>query len=221
MQNNVYFISDLHFTHLNAMYYRPKRCESVGISLDELRSGDKQEVADKHDKWLINLWNSRIHKYDTVYILGDFCLGNKIRTEYILNRLHGKKFLIRGNHDKSCNGLERYFVQVSDIKEAKFTNSEFPFINKEETFCVEMCHFPLLTWNRKSHGTVHIHGHSHGDIDDLNTESKELRVDVGLDANLANYDFISLETLYNYFVSLIQSEGCNTFQEYAIKRNIK
>lgn len=35
-------------------------------------------------------------------------------------------------------------------------------------------------------------------IDQINTDSKELRVDVGIDGNLANYNLISLEKLSKY-----------------------
>ena len=58
-----------------------------------------------------------------------------------------------------------------------------------------MCHFPMLSWEHKDKGSVMIHGHCHGKVDKINTDSKELRVDVGIDGNLANYDLISLEKL--------------------------
>jgi len=217
MKNNVWFISDLHFSHLNALYFKPKRRELAGIVLEELQNGDKKEILQKHDTWLIQVWNDTIKKDDMVYILGDFCLGNRERTEYILNKLHGKKYLIRGNHDKSCNGLERYFEWVGDIKETKFCHDQFPFIKEGEPFCVEMCHYPIIAWNRRTHGTLMVHGHCHGACDSINIDSKELRVDVGLDANLANYEFINLEKLYKYATDIIEKEGCKSFQEYIDK----
>lgn len=210
----VWFIADTHFSHLNALYFKPKRREAAGISLDELKTLPKSETIERHDKWLIELWNETVKREDTVYILGDFCLGNKIATEKILSKLHGKKFLIRGNHDKSCNGLERYFEGVYDIKEAKFNHAQFPFIKEGETFCIEMCHYPLLAWNRRTHGTCMVHGHTHGTIDKLNKDSKELRVDVGLDSELAGLNFISLEKLYGHFREIVVKSGCDTFQDY-------
>lgn len=39
-------------------------------------------------------------------------------------------------------------------------------------------------------------------VDKINTDSKELRVDVGIDGNLANYDLISLEKLANHFTKI-------------------
>jgi calcineurin-like phosphoesterase family protein len=129
--------------------------------------------------------------------------------------LHGKKYLIRGNHDKSCKGLENYFEWVGDIKEAKFSHEQFPFIDINETFCVEMCHYPLMAWNRRTHGACHAHGHVHSALDKLNEESEELRVDVGIDGALADYNLIDLETLYSHFRAIIERAGCKTFQEYA------
>lgn len=210
----VWFIGDTHFSHANILYFKPKRRTLAGLSLEHLQE-DKQSAMDIHDKWLIEAWNEQVGKRDVVYILGDFCLGNRDRTRKILSRLNGKKYLIIGNHDKSCNGLENYFEWMGQIKEAKFTHEMFPFIDENETFCVEMCHFPMVAWNRRPHGSCHIHGHTHGATDNLNDTSLELRVDVGLDGKLSNYQFIDLETLYAHFRSIIEAQGCEYFQEYA------
>jgi len=213
--NNVYFLSDCHFSHISQLYFHPKRRELAGISLNELQNLDKQTLIKRYDDWLIDLWNSTVNRGDSVYHLGDFCLGNRERAEYLLNRLHGKKFFIRGNHDKALNGNERFLEGLWDIKEAKFTKEQFPFIDPNETFCVEMCHYPLIAWNRKMHGTVHACGHVHGNHDRMNADSGELRVDVGFDGKLADYNLISLEKLYGHFDSIVKNNGCKSFQEYA------
>ena len=213
-RRKVYFVSDTHFTHASVLYFYPKRREAAGITLEELQS-DKALAVEKFDEWLIGKWNEVVRREDYVYILGDFCLANKARAGKILHRLHGKKFLIFGNHDKSCKGdNERFFEWCGDLKEAKFTHSDFDFIDPEETLCVELCHYPMLTWNRRPHGTCMVHGHCHGSIDSFNTSSKELRVDVGFDGTLGDYDFIDLETMYAYFCGIRDSAGCKTFQEY-------
>lgn len=208
-----FFTSDLHFSHISILYFHPERREAAGISLEELQD-DKKAAIEKHDEWLINKWNDTVKKRDNIYILGDFCLGNKARTEEILKQLHGTKYLIRGNHDKSCNGLENYFEWVGDIKEAKFTNNQYDFIDPNETFTVELCHYPLLTWNRRPHGSCMSHGHAHGNCDSINDLTKELRVDVGFDAKLGNLEIIPLEKLYKHFTDIRDSVGCKTFQEY-------
>ena len=84
-----------------------------------------------------------------------------------------------------------------------------------------MCHYPIMAWNRRPHGTCMIHGHTHGAIDMVNKQSMELRVDVGLDGGLANYGFVDLETLYAYFRKIVIDGGCSTFQEYIDKLILK
>lgn len=211
----VWFISDLHLSHSSILYFHKWRRDACGVSLDELRE-DRNKCTEQHDEWLINLWNSTVKKGDFIYIIGDLCLGNKERTERVLSRLHGRKYLIRGNHDKSCNGLERYFEWVGDIKEVKFNHDQFNFIKEGETFCCELCHYPLLSWNRRTHGTCMVHGHCHGSIDMLNESTNELRVDVGFDGSLARScgGFISLESLYQHFIDKLNKMGMNSFQEY-------
>ena len=210
---NVWLISDTHFFHPSILYFHPARRDACGVTLEELQA-DKNSAIEKHDKWLIDKWNATVKRNDIVYILGDFCLGNKEKTEKILQKLRGKKYLIRGNHDKSCNGLERYFEWVGDIKEAKFTNNQYKFIDPDETFCIELCHYPLLTWNRRPNGTCMVHGHCHNTLTNYNKLSEELRVDVGLDSEIANYELVSLEKLYNYFCDIRNKANCKTFQEY-------
>ena len=212
----VWFCSDLHLGHKSVLYFHPERREAAGIIIEELQE-DKNAAIKKHDEWLIDKWNKTIAKGDFVYILGDFCLGNREYTEKMLSRLKGRKFLIRGNHDKSCNGLERYFEWVGDIKEVKFTHNQYPFIDENETFALEMCHFPMLTWNRRPHGTCHIHGHCHNSITQFNDESLELRVDVGFDSEIANNGFVSLETIYNKMKEIRAKTDSATFEEHTEK----
>ena len=212
-RRKIWFISDTHFTHPSILYFHPWRRDACGVTLEELQE-DKNAALEKHDKWLIDKWNSTIKKCDEVYILGDFCLGNRVKSEEILKQLKGRKHLITGNHDKSLKGLENYFESVSQIKEVKFTNNQFKFIDPEETFCVELCHFPMLTWNRRPHGTCHVHGHCHGGIDAWNKESKELRVDAGLDSDIFGHEFIEVEALYEYFKDIRDASGCKKFEEY-------
>lgn len=213
-KNNIWFTSDFHFSHISQLYFHKKRRELSGISLDELRNLDKQTLIKRYDEWLVDLWNSTVNRGDSVYHLGDFCLGNRERAEYLLNKLHGKKYFIRGNHDKALNGNERFLEGIWDIKEAKFTKDQFPFL-REETFCTELCHYPMVAWNKRTHGAVMVHGHTHSSTDKLNKESLELRVDVGLDSELADYNFVNLEKLYEHFDKIVKSAGCNTFQDYA------
>lgn len=215
-QYKVWFTSDTHFSGKSILYFHPERRVAAGITLEELQE-DKEAAILKHDEWLIDQWNKTVKKKDFVYILGDFCLGNKERTRKILERLNGRKYLIRGNHDKSCSGLEGYFEWVGDIKEAKFNHNQYPFINEDETFCLEMCHYPMFAWNRRPHGTCHIHGHTHGSMCEFNDRSVELRLDIGIDSKIANLNLVDLETVYGMMVDIRRSSNSLTFQEHTEK----
>ena len=57
----IFYTSDLHFGHANA------------IKFDERPFTDVDDMADG----MIHNWNSRVGKNDTVYILGDFCFKLK------------------------------------------------------------------------------------------------------------------------------------------------
>ena len=215
-QYKVFFVSDTHFGHASILYFHPERRNAAGITLEELRE-NKEECIRRHDEWLIKKWNKTIAKNDFVYILGDFSMANKEYTRKILEKLNGRKYLIFGNHDKSCRGLENFFQWTGDIKEVKFTHNQYPFIDENETFAIELCHFPMFAWNRRPHGTCHCHGHTHGSITNYNDESLELRVDVGFDSKLANFGFIELETLYNHFKTIMRKTDSKTFEEHTEK----
>jgi hypothetical protein len=75
----------------------------------------------------------------------------------------------------------------------------------------------MLSWNRRPHGTCHLHGHCHGSIDAFNETTDELRVDVGFDGNLSKQTFISLETVYNKMVEIRNRTESQTFEEHTEK----
>ena len=45
-----------------------------------------------------------------------------------------------------------------------------------------MCHFPMLVWEDHHRGTWHLHGHSHGHLDDPVYYQRKV-LDVGMDAH--------------------------------------
>ena len=78
------FISDCHFGHANLNDKMDKRGFS---SVEEM------------DEYMIKQWNSVVKKTDEVYILGDISFYDGKKTNEILRKLNGKKYLIEGNHD--------------------------------------------------------------------------------------------------------------------------
>lgn len=203
-RSGVWFISDTHFNHKNVVKFNLKRKTTFDLDINDA------EMLKKHDSELIKLWNNTIKKNDTVYIIGDFSFASSDETRKILEKLNGKKHLIIGNHDGSCRGLNNYFESTSQIKEVTFKKTVFPFLD-ENMHCV-LCHYPISAWNRRMHGSVMVHGHTHGAMDAINVLSEELRVDVGFDALLNGNSFVSLEQLYHYMKHNV-AKG-KTFQEH-------
>jgi calcineurin-like phosphoesterase family protein len=79
----IFFTSDSHFGHARII---------------EL-SGRPFANVDEMNETLIQKWNAVVGLRDTVYHLGDFCMGPK-ETVFLRKRLNGKIILIKGNHDK-------------------------------------------------------------------------------------------------------------------------
>ena len=132
-------------------------------------------------------------------------------TRKILHRLksHGVKIhFIIGNHDKSCVKFPNMFESMSLIKEVSFKKNEYSFL--KDTFNVVMCHYPMLSWNKKAHGSLCLHGHTH-DNSPWENETSDLRINVGLDTPFANYTLIPLETIYNEYLKKLNGK---TPQEY-------
>ena len=199
--NQIYFTADLHFGHANILKHSPNRPYS-----------DTVDVA-AHDEWLLDLWKSTVDKRDTVYILGDLTFLKSEDARRLLEKLPGQKFLIEGNHDGSIRAYKNYFKEVYQIKEMRFRTTVAPFL--KEDFNVVMCHYPMVTWNKKPYGSVMLHGHCHGKLDEHNALSMDLRFDVGIDGSLAKMHFLTLEDVYNATTEKITQAGCATFAEYA------
>lgn len=184
----VFITSDNHIRHKNILKHCPGRMIAGGFGPYDLVS---------HDKWMIDTWNKTVGKKDIVYICGDFTFMSPDDAKKTLSKMNGRKFLILGNHDKSVDHLTNYFEQIIQMKEVVFKKEHWDFL--EEDFRIFLCHYAMVVWPSKHYGVAMVHGHSHGRLDKYNNSHPDLRVDVGWDSELARYNLIDLETLYNFF----------------------
>ena len=132
----IYFTADLHFGHSNIIQH----CGRPFCSVEEM------------DQALLENWNRRVRTNDTIYILGDFMFFCKDPESY-LRQLSGKKHLIVGNHDRVWMKkvrVEDHFESVQSMLEIS-----------DGTHYLTLCHYPMMTWNRVSHGSYMIYGHIH------------------------------------------------------------
>ena len=110
---------------------------------------------------------------DTVYLLGDICfrIGVEKANELIAS-LKGKKYPIRGNHDKKYD--ESLFEGIRDFMTISVNGRH-----------ISLMHYPMLSWPRSHYGSIMLHGHIHSDTsyNISNREAGIKRYDVGVDAN--------------------------------------
>lgn len=116
----IYFTSDCHFNHNNILKYEP--ISRPFATIEEM------------NETIIKNWNDRVTDEDTIYVLGDLCMGRETDIEPIINRLNGHIILVRGNHDQSKRRkiYQRCGIEIKDID----------YISYKGRFFI-LCHFPM------------------------------------------------------------------------------
>ena len=109
------------------------------------------------DAELIERWNRKVHRNDTVYIVGDFIFRYHRPPEEYFDLLKGKKHLILGNHDK-------YWLKKVEVEKHLESVSPMLYISVSG-HPVVMCHYPMLTWPGVGRGRYMVYGHIHKQCD--------------------------------------------------------
>jgi len=167
-----YFTSDEHIGHKAMLYFPEGR--------------HKFSTTSEMEEYIIDKWNSVVTIRDEVYVLGDFAYKcSKRYAESIFWQLNGIKYLIPGNHD---NKVALKFIDCwRSIDLIKRVSITLP--NGVEQYLL-LSHRPFLSWESKC---WHLHGHTHGKIQELNKGIKRLDVSV----ELYDYTPISEEQVIN------------------------
>lgn len=126
--NRVYVIGDTHFGHRKVIEFRP------------------WPTVEEHDRELVERWNATVRKDDTVWHLGDVCLGGRDKLA-IVAALNGRKKLVLGNHD--TYPLDCYTPHFTKV----FGAAEF-------SDCI-LTHIPIHPYQLDSRYRLNIHGHMH------------------------------------------------------------
>ena len=208
--NRIFFTADLHFGHRNILRHESNRPFAA------------EGLIKEHDEWLLNLWKSTADKKDDIYILGDLTFYKNDDARKLLEKLPGRKHLITGNHDGSVKTYSSYFASIVPLRTIVIKPTRCPFLERD--LRLVLCHYPLITWNYKPYGSLMLHGHCHGKLDEYNSKSPDLRFDVGIDGSLSrqlgersiDYDhaLISIEDIYE---AAVQKAGSNDFLSYAMQ----
>lgn len=162
---HTFFTSDTHFNHANIIKFcnRPFK-----------------DVEQMNDVMIAN-WNSVIGKDDTVFHLGDFCLGGAAEWTKILDRLNGKIYLIMGNHD--LKNIRQGFISRFEHVAMQMRIE----IGKKRTY---LCHYPFLCFEGSYKDDVwQLFGHVHTRRSNSGIDAGRLQYlyptqyDVGVDNN--------------------------------------
>lgn len=140
MSHKLFFISDTHFTHKNILSFT----DSAGKIIRKFSSIEEM------DELMVDNWNKVVRPQDRVYHMGDVVMNRKALP--ILNRLKGKKVLIKGNHD--IFKLKDYTPYFEDIRAYKV----FPAHH------IIFSHIPIHTADLNSRFQFNGHGHLHHNV---------------------------------------------------------
>jgi len=162
----IFFTADTHFCHSNII----GSCERPFTDVFEM------------NKAMIDNWNSLITNRDEIYILGDFLYKGKGKdANEILSKLKGRKYLIKGNHEK--------YLDDPEFKPEAFEWINNYHIFKHEGVKIVLFHYPMLSWDGSYRGSVHLYGHVHNSGNNYPEYGEKLQLlgprafNVGVDVN--------------------------------------
>jgi calcineurin-like phosphoesterase family protein len=150
---SVFVVSDTHFDHKNIIKY----CGRPFNSVEEM------------NETLVKNWNKEVKPEDLVLILGDVAYGRFSQgPSYWLNRLNGRKILIKANHDlgfiSGCEAVIKYGAIL------EYADEKFLLVHQPDSI--------------PSEGLWKIHGHTHNKNLDtyplVNHANKTMNVSVEL-----------------------------------------
>ena len=123
-----------------------------------------------HDLHILEQWNNTVKGGDVVVVCGDFTLETHAIDwiDAMWKALNGNKILVTGNHD--------YWVKKLEVQNGVRKIYHKTIKQGVDRQFIVACHYPIQSWYLQGHGSIHVHGHSHGKV--LPTPG---RLDVGLD----------------------------------------
>jgi calcineurin-like phosphoesterase family protein len=173
----VWFTSDYHLGHANIIQY----CRRPFGTVAEMDATILQNV------------NAVVRPEDTLYFLGDFCMGVgrdrflEIATAY-RRQIHCHNIhMIWGNHDRrDLQEFAALFSSTHDLLEVRL-----------QGWILTLCHYAMRVWNHSHHANSgQLYGHDHGRLPEL---PGLLAFDVGVDCwGFYPLSFEQVIEIFNY-----------------------
>lgn len=195
----IYFMADLHINHENVLKFGSRPFYNTEKMLEYI----EQEF-------------QKLTPQDILFDLGDtFWSMEPNNCINILKKIPCPIYKIMGNHDKyglyiiGNKTLEPYYKLIVDLLDIRVE------YKKKIYFCT-LSHYPLVSWNHKPYGSINIHGHCHGNIDEFNNNSPDLRIDVGFDSYISKLNGSFLIPFSKVYESMIEKTGGLEFDKWVI-----
>jgi len=170
----VWITSDTHYNHTNICRGTTNwRTVDGKIPIAQTRDFD---TLSKMNDAIVNNINEYVGQDDVLIHLGDWSFGGFETIEEFHNRLICKNIhLVLGNHDhhieRNRDNIRSKFLSVNWFEQ---------FSYQGET--IEMCHYPIASWNGLRKGRIHLHGHCHLPYNKKFGNGR--RMDVGMDGSI-------------------------------------
>lgn len=172
-KGRILFMSDIHYNHSNII----RHSRRPFCSIEEM------------NQYIIQELKCKIKPEDVLFDLGDMTW--RMTPQEIcdfLDQIPTKNiYKIVGNHDKygiyyGSGGIDvrEKLKMVADILDIQVESWR-----TKKTYMITISHYPMVSWNHKPHGSIHLHGHTHGNIDKFNDSTYDLRVDLSYDGTLS------------------------------------
>lgn len=166
--DKVFFTSDQHFGHENIIKFTNRPFSDVG----------------EMNRVLIENWNATVPEDGIVFNLGDVAFGPSFVWNHNLSQLHGKHYLIMGNHD---------FKNYRDSYSKYFEFVGLEMYIRIEDKSIYLNHHPLLCFGgayRKEMNVWNLFGHVHSGPRNVSSKDSSrlsmlfpTQYDVGVDNN--------------------------------------
>jgi calcineurin-like phosphoesterase family protein len=170
--NRLFVTSDTHFNHNKEFVYAARGYENPQVMTEDM----------------IETINSVVGPEGILLHLGDFCLNTTTEQYHdILRKLKIKElWMLWGNHNnpiqKNWGGTREQICAFNQGLFIKYLGHYFTFRRGKRAF---VCfHFPMTSFDGMSHGSMHLCGHSHGDLAISRPENKTHKIlDCGWDVH--------------------------------------
>lgn len=168
IEGEVYFVSDTHYNHKNIC---------LGVSSWDEQSKLKCRIfssLEEMNETIIDSINKKVGENDILVLGGDVAFGGHQKIGEFFDSLNTTKIIwLQGNHD---HNMHKYLDHPKVFMYGTVLNLEIEGVK------MVLSHHPQFHWLNQEDGTWNLHGHLHGDEDEVLKLIHQYRsFDIGID----------------------------------------